>query len=105
MCLDPADPEDADVIAILKRLEAKAKAATPTPIGSKTPCFKAGISSQSDVLPTNRPKSHKEPVTILLKPETRKTDGRSRRKKYASRAEQQRAYRERKAAPQASTAA
>ena len=62
-----------------------------TPISSGV--TSSEISSQGD----KRPTSHPERVTILL-PVVAKPDGRSRRRKYASRADQQRAYRERKAA-------
>jgi hypothetical protein len=65
----------------------------------KTLSSGGGISSQSDDLHPDRPESHIDRVTILL-PFPAKSDGRSRRRKYASRADQQRAYRERKAALQ-----
>jgi hypothetical protein len=91
------DPDlDPEVRAIIERVQAKAAAIASQTPGNRPPA--GDLAVQGGMVSPER-------VTILLKPETPKTDGRSRRKKYASRAEQQRAYRERKAAPQASTAA
>jgi hypothetical protein len=94
--LDPNDPEDEEVRQIIQRVQAKAlPMVRPTP---KTPCFGAGIPSQSDELPTDHRSSHPRLVTILSVPvEAANLDGRRRRRRYASRADQQRAYRERKA--------
>jgi hypothetical protein len=82
--LDPTDPEDAEVRAIILRVQQKALKQ-----GGNLPNFNEESSQRAD--------THSEPVTILL-PVGAKPDGRSRRRKYASRADQQRAYRERKAA-------
>lgn len=72
-------------------------ASTPLPqiplkISLPVPLPKAEISSQPD----RRVTEPSQRVTILLGP-----DGRSRRRKYSNRADQQRAYRKRKAARQA----
>jgi hypothetical protein len=81
--LDPTDPEDAEVRAIILRVQQKAPK-------------QGGNLANFDEESSQRVNTHPEPVTILLA--SPKPDGRSRRRKYASRADQQRAYRERKAA-------
>jgi hypothetical protein len=99
--LDANDPEDAEVRAIILRVQQRAAAIQTTSIRPHTPSPEARIPSQIDDLPPERPRSHPGPVTIFSEPVVAKPDGRSRRRKYASRADQQRAYRERKAALQA----
>jgi len=82
--LDPTDLEDAEVRAIILRVQQKA-----LKHGGNLANFNEESSQRVD--------THPEPVTILL-PVVAKPDGRTRRRKYVSRADQQRAYRERKAA-------
>jgi hypothetical protein len=84
--LDPTDPEDAEVRAIILRVQQKA-----LKHGGNLANFNEESSQRVD--------THPEPVTILL-PVVAKPDGRNQRRKYASHAERQRAYRERKAALQ-----
>ncbi len=81
--LDPTDPEDAEVRAIILRVQQKA-----LKHGGNLANFNEESSQRVD--------THPEPVTILSA--LPRADGRTRRRKYASRADQQRAYRERKAA-------
>lgn len=83
--LDPMDPEDAEVRAIILRLQQKA-------------LKHAGTLANFNEKSSQRANTHPEPVTILSA--LPRADGRTRRRKYVSRADQQRAYRERKAAVQ-----
>jgi hypothetical protein len=87
------DPDlDPEVRAIIERVQAKAAG-----IASQTPGNRPPVGD----LPVQCEMVSPEPVTILSESVAAKPDGRSRRRKYASRADQQRAYRERKAALQA----
>ena len=70
----------------------------PSPIVQETPRTPVSSGAMPSEIPSqasDRPKSHTDFVTILSA--LPRADGRSRRRKYASRADQQRAYRERKA--------
>jgi hypothetical protein len=95
--LDPADPEDAEVRAIILRVQAKPKdqsivtKPTPAPNSPVPPCY--GISTLEQAgKPISRPFT--EPSDPAA------SDGRRLRRKYTSQAVKQAAYRERKAALQ-----
>jgi|GEM_PF-4623715 len=71
----------------------------PSPIVQETPRTPVSSVVMPSEIPSHgdeRPTSHPEPVTILSA--LPRADGRTRRRRYANRADQQRAYRERKAA-------
>jgi hypothetical protein len=82
------DPETARII-----LAVQAKVA-PRPSEYHQDIVTTGVNSEDNDL--GRPVSPSESVTILSGLETPTPDGRSRRRKYVNRAEQQRAYRGRK---------
>jgi hypothetical protein len=86
--LDPNDPGDAEVRAVILRVQAKAKSIVTTTPVTITPCY--GISTQERA---GKPVSRLS--TEPLEPELK--DGRRLRRKYVSRSEKQAAYRKRKA--------
>ncbi len=84
--LDPADPEDAEVIGIIERIQQKAL---------KRGGNLAGLDDESSQRVDSQPVFVTKPLTVVS---ARVNHKGGRPRKYTSRAAQQKAYRERKAA-------